>query len=91
MINEIFASDSALAILTIPIPITLRQDKLIWLPNPKWKYSVKSVHKVAFHNPNSSDHSQPHWKDLWKAKLRERLKMLLWRIGANTIPTKVNL
>lgn len=37
MINEIFASDSALAILTIPIPIpiTTRQDKLIWLPNPK--------------------------------------------------------
>lgn len=28
---------------------------------------------------------------LWKAKFPERLKMLVWRIGANAIPTKANL
>ena len=48
MIKEIFYSNSAIAILTIPIPITPRQDKLIWLPNPKGNFSIKSIHKVAF-------------------------------------------
>ena len=91
MIKEIFDSDSAVAILTIPIPSTPRQDKMIWLPNPKGNFSVKSVHKMAFHNVNNNDQAQSHWKYLWKAKLLERLKMLLWRIGANAMPNKVKL
>ena len=91
MIKEIFDSDSADAILTIPIPSNPKQDKMIWLPNLKGNFSVKSVHKVAYHNVNNNDQAQSHWKKLWKAKLPERLKMLLWRIGANAMPNKVNL
>ena len=91
MIKEIFDSDSADAILTIPIPSNPRQDKMIWLPNLKGNFSVKSVHKVAYHNVNNNDQAQSHWKKLWKAKLPERLKMLLWRIDANAMPNKVNL
>lgn len=30
-------------------------------------------------------------KKLWRAKLLERPKMFIWRIGANAIPTKANL
>ena len=31
------------------------------------------------------------WNKLWKLNLPERLKMHLWRIGVNSIPTKENL
>lgn len=40
LVNEIFTSDDANAILTIPIPFTPKQDRLIWLPNSKGRFSI---------------------------------------------------
>lgn len=91
MVKEIFVAEAAVAILTIPIPLFPRQDKLMWLPDAKGIFSVKSVHKVAFSHSNNRAQDLSHWKDLWKARLPERVKMLLWRIGANAIPTRENL
>ena len=31
------------------------------------------------------------WKKLWKIRVPERLRMLLWRIGPDAIPTKDNM
>ena len=91
MVKEVFESMAAQAILTIPIPHSPRQDKLIWLPDSKGAFSVRSVHQVAFTHSSSSNQDLSHWKNLWKARLPECLKMLLWRIGANAIPTRENI
>ena len=39
-----------------------------------------------FHN-----HDDPFWKELWKSKLHERIKMLMWRIAGDVIPTRQKL
>nr|XP_023892398.1 uncharacterized protein LOC112004387 [Quercus suber] len=91
MEREIFTHTDAHAILTIHIPFTLKQDRLIWLPDAKGVFFVKSIYKVAFNHPTSNDQSQTHWSKQWKAKFPKRLKLLIWRIGANAIPTKANL
>ncbi|XP_075658750.1 putative mitochondrial protein AtMg00310 [Castanea sativa] len=44
MVKEVFESVAAQAILTIPIPHSPRQDKLIWLPDSKGAFFVRSVH-----------------------------------------------
>ena len=31
------------------------------------------------------------WAGFWKLKAHERLKMLVWRIGNNAIPTNLNI
>lgn len=91
MIKELFALDSTQAILTIPIPFCTRQDRLIWLPDAKGIFPAKLAYKTSFSQSNISNQAQPHWKKLWKAKSPKRLKMLIWRIRANSIPTRVNL
>lgn len=91
MVNEIFTSTAAHAILTIPIPVAPRQNRLIWLLDSKGIFSVKSVHKVSFSQSNGDVQPKVHWKKLWKARFPERLKMLIWRIGINAIPTRANL
>lgn len=91
MVTKLFSDESAKAILAVYIPYSPRQDKLIWVLNPKGIFSIKSVHNVSFRSPISANLQNSLWKKLWKAKLPERLRMLLRRIGAGALPTKVNL
>ena len=90
MISDLFSTESAKAILAIPIHYNPRQDKLIWVPDSKGMFSIKSVHDQSFRFSISNNPQNSHWKKLWKARLPKRLKMLLWRIGVDDLPTKVN-
>ena len=90
-VEELFAPTDARAILNIPIPVSHKQDKLVWLPDSKGRFLAKSIHNVAFAHPNCNGQPQACWSKLWKANFPERLKMLIWRISVNAIPTKANL
>ena len=88
-LEELFYMNSVEAILKINIPLTPRPDKNFWTPNPKGKFFVK----FAFACSQTSldvEVSSPHWKALWKLKIHDRLKMLIWRIGAGVLPTNGN-
>lgn len=54
--------------------------------NKEGKFLVKSCYKFIFrnHEPNNFD---GRWIHLWKVKIHDRLKIFLWRIMANVIPT----
>ena len=91
MISNLFSTESTKAILAIPILYNPRQGKLIWVPDSKGMFSVKFVHDLSFRPAISNNPQNSRWKKLWKARLPERLKMLLWRIGVDALPTKVNL
>ena len=88
LIRQIFETSSAKAILSIPLAARQGIDKLIWVPCSKGLFAVKSAYKVA--NPQSSQSALPDqlWSRLWRIKVPERIKMLLWRIASNTITVK---
>ena len=91
LIHQLFNEVSAQAILSIPLPYHPKQDKLIWILDSKGRFSVKSAYRVSIAQEPQSDHSDVPWMKLWKARMLERMKMLLWRIGTNSISTKENL
>uniref|UniRef100_A0A2N9EDK3 Reverse transcriptase zinc-binding domain-containing protein n=1 Tax=Fagus sylvatica TaxID=28930 RepID=A0A2N9EDK3_FAGSY len=88
-IQELFDAESAEAISKIKIPATPIDDKLIWILDPKGKFSVKSVIRSA--QGQVSAHDGVNWNGLWKLRIHERYKVLIWRIATGILPTKVNL
>ena len=90
LLKEFFDEDSITAICRIHLPLQPTSDKLCWIDDPKGVFSVKSVYKSNHCHiwPGNPD---PCWKELWKCKLHERLKTLIWRIGCNALPTNLNL
>lgn len=78
-LNELFDATSISTIKRISIPTTLMKDKLVWILEPKGNYSVKLGEAVK------------GWKDLWKLKIHERLKMQIWRIANGILPTRITV
>ena len=91
LIRELFDPSSAQAILSLPIPFRPSQDKLLWVPNSKGCFTVKSAYQTAHDLSSPQPPSENHWKLIWRLNLPERTKMLLWRIAANVLPTRDNL
>ena len=84
-------TQSAHAVLTIPLSVRARRDKLILVPNPKGNFTVKLA---LLHCTQANQHLQTFQRAMEKTlenQALERVKMLLWRIEANALPTKENL
>lgn len=60
MVKEIFVAKAAAAILTILIPHSPGQDKLIWLLDAKGIFSVKLVHIVVFSHASNGNQELSH-------------------------------
>jgi ribonuclease HI len=58
--------------------------------SPNGTLTVKSAYKVATKEENSA-HSNTILGNIWKSSIHDRLKMLLWRIGLNILPTKSSI
>ena len=91
LVRNIFNPTSAQAILSIRIPSTPCPDKLMWIPDSKGFFSVKSTYNQMLSNAPSQASSAVSWSKIWKIRGLERIKMFLWRVAANTLPTRENL
>ena len=91
LVMDIFNPISANAILSIPIPSRSSPDKLMWIPDSKGLFSVKSAYKELLPSNPSQAPSGVNWSKLWKLRGPERIKMFQWRIAANVLPTEENL
>lgn len=63
------------------------RDKLIWKGNEEGKFSVRSCYRTLFEGDQSIGRIFS-WEKLWKLKIHERLKLFLWRVKSNVIPTR---
>uniref|UniRef100_A0A2N9GTN8 Reverse transcriptase domain-containing protein n=1 Tax=Fagus sylvatica TaxID=28930 RepID=A0A2N9GTN8_FAGSY len=86
-LEQLFDQESVEAISRIIIPIRQREDKLMWIHDHKGVFTVKSAYKLN-HDNSSGSNAGFEWQRIWKLKAHERTKMLIWRIGANVLPTK---
>jgi hypothetical protein len=66
------------------------KDKWIWLYSNSGTLIVKSAYKVRAREDHSTP-SDPILGKIWKQNIHVRLKMLLWRVALNLLPTKAFL
>jgi hypothetical protein len=77
------------------IPISSKtSSEFIWTPSSNGLFSTSSAYRLIS-NPrvaSSSAPLEPHiWKLLWKLKLNARLKLFLWKIAWDIIPSKARI
>uniref|UniRef100_A0A2N9ISW0 Reverse transcriptase zinc-binding domain-containing protein n=1 Tax=Fagus sylvatica TaxID=28930 RepID=A0A2N9ISW0_FAGSY len=89
LLEDLFDTTSIEAILKIILPTTPKKDKLVWIHNHKGNFTVKSAINAKFNYDEEPD--EVNWKGLWKLKLHDRYKMLIWRIASGSLPTKLSL
>uniref|UniRef100_A0A2N9HPK1 Reverse transcriptase domain-containing protein n=1 Tax=Fagus sylvatica TaxID=28930 RepID=A0A2N9HPK1_FAGSY len=90
---ECFDDETVNQVMLIPLDQFPQDDKLIWFPSRSGTFSTK----IAFwidQQPrfdNTGPLSKAEWKSLWKLKIHDRLKLLLWKLAWNSLPTRDNL
>ena len=77
LLLDLFDMETVAAIQKIRLPFFSRPDKLVWIKDPKRQFSAKSAYKMC-QESSSSQTQNPLWKILWKLKMHDRVKILLW-------------
>ncbi|KAL3649275.1 hypothetical protein CASFOL_005678 [Castilleja foliolosa] len=78
-------------ILKIQISPMNRHKTLLWSPSKSGIFSTRSAYLLSqsgrFSSPSNPSASF-NWNNLWKSKLHNRFKLLLWKIVNNIIPCR---
>lgn len=72
------------------IRVTDGEDEIVWALAKNGVYTPKEGYLKIIHATHPVN-VQPWWKDLWKLKAAPRMRMLMWTILFNKIPTGSNL
>jgi hypothetical protein len=89
----LFDSISAQAILKTRISMEI-VPTYIWTPSTSGKFSMSSAYSfITGSNTNAfaSPIRPQFWNSLWKLNLNDRLRLFLWKIAWNILPTKERL
>ena len=97
-VDNNFVPHEATLIKSIPLCFTNGEDKLYWPSVVDRAYSVKAGYKILVDDeqvpnvgPLLPSHPNSIWRGLWKLKVPNRTKMLLWRAITDALPTRLNL
>ena len=86
-LNYFFEEPVVELILSIPIPVFQKEDCLAWIASNSGLFSVKFAYWLSrVESPPSNINAVRG--QIWKTKIHEHFKMLLWRIAANLLPSK---
>ena len=98
MLKQNFLSFEVSRIQAIPLCWTDQDDCLIWPGCKDGNYSVKSGYQLLCESEtlgaaSSSDSSKQNlfWKRVWKLHIPNKIKVFLWRVCSNALPTMENL
>lgn len=90
LLHTLFSPHSVQEILKIPLlrhNFSQVQDKIKWTHHYSGNYSVKSSYATLV-NTSETFVSDISWKKLWKLKIQDCLKLLIWKVARNILPTK---
>uniref|UniRef100_A0A2N9HDP5 Ribonucleotide reductase large subunit domain-containing protein n=1 Tax=Fagus sylvatica TaxID=28930 RepID=A0A2N9HDP5_FAGSY len=89
-LSQQFDEESVATILNIPRRNWVQQDTWCWSLTTNSQMTVKSAYKeLCLHASQSG--SAPLMEKIWKLSIHERLKMHLWRIASNLLPSKASI
>ena len=99
VLDCLFLPFKANLIKSIPLSVTLPEDKLVWAVANNGMFSVGSVYKLAVSMFKSkccgttSDDTllRRFWKKLWSLPIPHKVHHFCWRACRDTLPTKVKL
>ncbi|KAL5755359.1 hypothetical protein ACOSP7_023579 [Xanthoceras sorbifolium] len=95
-IDQVFVAADRDSILEIPLSLGDCNDSLIWHFNKNGEYSVKSGYRVAAQEKlslkgSSSCPDSKWWLALWNLNIPPKVKIFIWRVCHNAIPSLCNL
>ena len=96
MISQKFTEKDAARMKRIILPSSPQLDQLIWHFDKHDNYYVKSGYQLSLrlkssYLASSSDLSKTHWKNIWSMEIPEKIKIFMWRVAQNMLPTAYNL
>ena len=97
-IDSMFIPKEAAIIKAILLSLFNRDDLHFWPYARDGVYTVKSGYQVLMEQEDTksqvtADHGVVSnvWKAIWTMRVPNRVQTLVWRVGTNSLPTKVNL
>ncbi|KAH9685475.1 reverse transcriptase domain-containing protein [Citrus sinensis] len=96
LIQQHFNSEDAELISRILLPSSPKPDQILWHYDKKGNYSVKSGYQIAMRIkhpdwPSSSSSNLGQWNVIWSLELPEKIKIFMWKVARNFLPTAENL
>ena len=92
MLNDIFCPRDRDFILKIPLGLKEERDSWMWHLETRGDYTVKSSYRfLQTYRHNFGRVASPGWRQIWKLSLPAKIKNLLWRAGAELLPTMLVL
>lgn len=99
ILNSFFSSEEFNFIFLIPINIWSPPDTLVWHHKMNGMFSVRSVYYLArvvivqltSSLSGSLSPSAMVWDKLWKSHVLPKVKVCVWRLCNNFVPTHANL
>ena len=89
-LQETFDQDSVKKIKAISVCSKYNQDRWIWTKSCHGNHTVKSAYWTLNSENQLLDRGSTKG-NVWRSKLHERLKMHLWRIDVDILPTRMQL
>ena len=97
-IDRIFVLEEAAIIKAIPLSLLNREDIPYWPHNRDGVFSVRSSYRLLLDqaeievegSSNAGDTSLV-WKAIWRLRVPNQVKSLMWHAGNNYLPTWANL
>ena len=98
LVETLFLPFEAQRIKSIPVPIIDQEDSVTWSRCRLGAYSVKTGYQLlceaemkAAPSSSNADEVKRFWKNIWRLKVPNKVRVFLWRACSNALPTKVNL
>ncbi|KAK4389823.1 putative ribonuclease H protein [Sesamum angolense] len=99
LIEGLFCPEDATLIQSIPLGQFNWADTMVWHYNKNGKFSVKSAshlaQSIALENRSPLDGQcstrSSNWQFIWSTKVPNKIKVFLWRLCREAIPTTSNL
>jgi ribonuclease HI len=93
LIQQIFSTDTAAAILNTPLYDQVIYDRLIWKSERNGCYSVRSAYRLCVEELIDVSHLRRpgNWQNIWSLKVPPKVKNLSWRMCRGCLPTRVRL
>ena len=98
MIRQLFSSEEADLILSIPLSQSLLVDRIVWNGTSKGNFSVCSAyHSIREMGKNSKEECSDDlemkllWKSIWNLQLPNKIRSFVWSACHEPLATKSNL